>query len=190
MPAPTGYVRKVLASENGFNPYAASALSGHAAESRGFCFAMTCRWHKLAMQFGIEGSSRVMDGQELLNISIVQSGYLDLARTFTGASNNRESEDLVYEQSGLHKIWQERGFAGLERAMQTASSQPLHFEIGIPQHSIGWIINGTKSLYYFDPNYGLFEYSLDGVEDLFQHLMSYDIQDPDKDLIITLLAAK
>jgi hypothetical protein len=43
---------------------------------------MTCRWHKLAIQFGIEGSSRVLDGQELLHISIVQSGYLNLVRTF------------------------------------------------------------------------------------------------------------
>ena len=110
MPKPEGFTRELFKSKNGFNPYAAGrAPKGVETRERGFCFAMTCRWIKLAMQHGIEGSGRVMDGRELLHISIVQSGYLSsLPTSNTGTTDRGKLEKIVYSQSGLKRIWEKK----------------------------------------------------------------------------------
>jgi hypothetical protein len=59
---------------------------------------MTCQWIKSSIEWGIENSSDVMEPNQLLFASIVQSAYLNLRRTNTGCRSDEESEALVYDQ--------------------------------------------------------------------------------------------
>lgn len=189
MPKPKGYVREVFVSENGFNPYAASARTGKTSEERGFCFAMVCRWIKLCMEFGIEGSSSVLSAQELLHISIVQSGYLRLARTHTGALTNKQGEDLVYEQAGLRAAWQSDASA-LEFVFEGEGSQNDFYEIGVPYHSLGLCRQASDgALFYFDPNYGLYEYRGGDVVELMKNIYLYKMSS-DEDMFVNCLLSR
>lgn len=186
MPKPTDYVREVFVSENGFNPYAASADTGKRSEDRGFCLAMVCRWIKLTMQFGIEASSRVLSGEELLHISIVQSGYLRLPRTHTGALTNKEGEDLVYAQAGLRAEWQLDASA-LEFLFEADGRNNDYYEIGVPYHSLGLCRQASDgALFYFDPNYGLYEYSAGDEEKLMKNMYLYKMKS-DEDMFVTCM---
>lgn len=176
MPEPEGYGRKVFASGNSFNPNTRWNTTGKTitavsddGESEGFCFAMTCYWIKLALQHGIEGSSRVLDGRALLHISIVQSGYLRLRRTFTGAPG-RSKDLLVYQQSGLKLVWQKKVDEAMQNLQGMQGQKLACFEIGLPEHSVGMILDRpSNKLFYFDPNYGLFEYGPEGLRDVMIH---------------------
>ncbi len=189
MPKPQGYVREVFVSENGFNPYVASARTGKTSEDRGFCLAMVCRWIKLVMQLGIEGSSSVLSERELLHISIVQSGYLGLARTHTGAMSNKEGEDLVYQQAGLLPMWQSDASA-LELMFESMGSNNDYYEIGVPYHSLGLCRRASDgALFYFDPNYGLYEYTSDDDVAVLKNIYFYKMTE-DADMFVTGLISR
>jgi hypothetical protein len=137
---------------------------------------MTCNWIKLCIQHGIRNSSQVMDSTQLLQASIVHSGYKKLARTFTGANSWDEREAIVYEQYHL-KTWfsvtmtkynPKKGDLEFQEKLQQnfqnlCSSVPIiFFEVGVPSHSVGLALDAGGGLaYLFDPNYGLFEYDMD-----------------------------
>lgn len=191
MPEPKDYKRKVFASRNGFNPNVRwdttvagkPGLLANLNETKGMCFAMTCNWIKLCVQHGLEGSARVMDVSHRLQAAIVQSGYLNLRRTFTGATSDAGSEAIVYQQYRLKPRFSVTGGTEAELAGQKFGEK-LHqygaklmtavglvfFEVGVPRHSVGMAL-GPIGAYLYDPNYGLYEYDLhDGVEAVTDHL--------------------
>jgi hypothetical protein len=205
MPEPTGYDRKLFGSKNGFNPNTAWNTTGRtitpvasskAADNRGYCLAMTCRWIKLALQTGIEHSSKVMDGRELLHISIVQSGYLSIIKHVnTGPTSLTDRENIVYEQSGLKKIWCKSGddaISALGPASADCDGGDMYFELGIPFHSVGLCLSlARRTTFYFDPNHGLYEYPGEGMRIVFKHMIeAYGARPDGTDIDFTYLKLK
>lgn len=165
MPPPT--LRKVFESSCNFNPATRWNTTGKtitpvtdAQRNKGFCLAMTCRRIKLSLQHGPANSAKVLEGRELLHISIVQSGYLELPNTYTGAKGAFDQEKLVYEQAGLKFRWT-KSFPDATGAGLPDTEQDVYLEVGLPAHSVGRMLkDGGLSMkgLYFDPSEGLFEW--------------------------------
>jgi hypothetical protein len=173
-------VEQLFASKNGFNPKTKWdvdwGVSADSSEGPGFCLCMTCNWIKLSLQSGIENSSKVVDPRQRLFATIVQSGYLQLARTHTGFNSRSDRKGLVLDQYRLRPIFTLRtkedtsavGYQNLvkktaELGVQRGAAMPLvFFELHVPEHSIGMARDCSgATTYMFDPNYGLFKYAGD-----------------------------
>ena len=161
MSKPENAIRRVFKSSNGFNPATrwntsegkVMAVRVSSRKKQGYCFAMTCHWLRLARQHGIEQSSQVLDGRALLHISIVQSFYLRSA----GTVEDEVRENLVYDQLGLKYT---KRFTAKDLVDTKINLQVGYYEVGLPEHSVGLFVDGrAKRVWYFDPNYGLFEYN-------------------------------
>ncbi len=174
MPKPVSFKRKVFASKNGFNPYAGGRTpKGAETRVRGYCLAMTCRWIKLSMQHGMEGSARVMDGRELLHISIAQAVYLKcFPITNSPANSTPEREKLVFDQAGLKIKFDKSVDDTLD--MDNIFDSAIYFNVLLPRHSVGIYFNrAMEQVFYFDPNYGLYEYDMEDMEDCLNHWGNY-----------------
>jgi hypothetical protein len=153
----------------------------------GMCKAMTSNWIKLAKQHGLQGSSAVMDGNQLLMTSIVQAGFLRKATRFALLNAGLDTNDELYSQYSLKKV---RGWTSntpltggdLFNRMRTtlessgsAGNAPYFWELRSSAHSMGFCYDPAgPAVYLFDPNYGLYQANTDEqIRQLLDHIQNY-----------------